>query len=450
MDKELLIDDILKEKANTEALSLPSDLNLKIKDTISKLPDRRKRKSKFVKGAAAAAIITVVTTTSLSAAFPAYARNMPIVNSIFKFLSEKNIIDKEYIEYSTELNLSRTSNNVKVTINSITYDGIDLSIVYTVESKEEMKSEPQIMNEEFKINGTRTSFGSGSTGDFINKNTYVGVVSYLTARDYLPESIEKSYIGGNVEIPENFLMDFSIKSFSNNLRGLWDFKFKVSSDKIADKVNKVKATVELPKLGKNLKVNEVIFTPIKTVLRTEGDNIQTNDMVHYMAFDDKGRYLPVKITNGDGDKSKIYWQYTYSNIYKDTKYVTFIPATRNKVEKEEVSTPVKLNLEGTTILSEDEFGEYRINKVEFLKDKTLIHYECTKYLAAMNPYGLVIGYDSNNAYKLSEDKVTSEGKGKFIAEIEALPKNKQYFINANNSLKQYDLREDMKFTINVK
>jgi hypothetical protein len=452
MNKDLLIDDILKEKANSEVLSVPKDLDLKIKQTISSLPDRKKPKSKFSKRLAAAVILTAVTSTTLSAAFPAYARNMPVVGSVFQFLSERNIIDKDYIEYSTDLNLSKVSNDVKVTINSITYDGIDLSIVYTVESKEEIKSEASIAGMEFKINGRAKALEAHGIGKLIDKNTFAGLYSLRLSREYLSNSITRNVPGSDEEIPENFIMDLNIKRLSNAVWGQWDFKFKVSSEKIQGKVSKVKTSVDLSKLRLNLKVNEVIFTPIKTVLRTVSDNIQTysDSQVDYIAFDDKGRYLPLKDSIGDGDPTKIYGQYTFSNVYDDAKSVTFIPCIRNIKNTEIDSRGVKLNLDGSTILSEGEFGEYKINKVEFLKDKTLIYYECTKYLAAMNPYGLVIGDGSSKAYELSKDKVRELGNNKFVAEIEVLPNNKQYWVTANNQLGQYDLREDLKFTVEVK
>jgi len=44
MDKELIFDDILKEKARCEKLILPEDIDLKLKETITSLPERKKKK----------------------------------------------------------------------------------------------------------------------------------------------------------------------------------------------------------------------------------------------------------------------------------------------------------------------------------------------------------------------------------------------------------------------
>lgn len=462
MNNDLLIDDILKEKANGEALKLPEDLNLKIKQTIEDLPKRKKGR-KLAKRTAVAAAVTLVAFTGLSAAFPAYARNIPVVNSVFQFLSEKNIIDKEYVKYSSDLNLSKTSNGTTVTINSIAYDGIDLSIAYTVESEKELKFSPHMLDKDFKINGKVTSFGSGGTGKLINKNTYVGVDSFHVSNDYLPEEQRKFILGGDVVIPDNFIMDLNIKEFSDGTKGKWDFKFKVSLDQIKGKVKSVKTSIDLSKFVPNLKINEVIFTPMNTVLRTESDNGTVGESARYIVFDDKGRSLLEKGSEGFGsaDANKMYWQYNFKNIYEDTKSITFIPMKENKGYMDKAtkdsdgvykldSKSTQLSLNGTTILSEGKYGEYKINKVELLQDKTLVYYECTNLLPALQPYSLEIKDDNGKEYYMGRDSVKDLGDNKFVAEIVPLSKDKKYTISAIDLEKMYNVREDLKFTVNVK
>ncbi|GFZ30313.1 hypothetical protein CSC2_08390 [Clostridium zeae] len=464
MNNDLLIDDILKEKANGEVLRLPEDLDLKLKQTLMDLPVRKKN-NKVVKRTAAAAVLAVVVVTSLSAAFPAYARSMPVIGSVFQFLSDRNFIDKEYVKYSSDLNLSKTSNGTTVTINSIAYDGIDLSIAYTVESEKEIKNSPHIMDKEFKINGKVTSFGSGGTGELINKNTYVGVDSFNVSNDYLPEEQRKFILGGDVVIPDDFTMDLNIKEFSDGTKGQWDFKFKVSLDQIKGKVKvkSVKTSIDLSKIVPNLKVNEVIFTPMNTVLRTESDNGSVEESARYIIFDDKGKSLSEKGSEafGSADTNKMYWQYNFKNVYDDTKSVTFIPMTHIKGYKDKVkidadgvytfeSKSTQLNLNETTVLSEGKFGDYKINKVELLQDKTLVYYECTNLLRGFQTYGLKVKDDNGKEYCLEKDSVKDLGNNKFVAEIEPLRKDKKYTITADDLEKIYDVREDLKFTVDVK
>ncbi|MFL0247673.1 DUF4179 domain-containing protein [Candidatus Clostridium stratigraminis] len=462
MDKDLLIDDILKEKAISENIILPKELDMKIKETIINLPERKKQKSKFIKRTAAAAIITIATATCLCVAFPAYARSVPVVSSVFQFLSDRNLIDRDYIAYSSDLNLSRTSNGVTVTINNIAYDGIDLSIGYTVESKEEMKDMPHMLDKEFRINGMLTSFGSRGTGQLINKNTYVGVDSFHVAKDYLPKEIQKQTLGGNVTIPDTFIMDLKIKEFSNKLKGNWDFKFKVSKEKIKEKVKDIKTSIDLSSLRPGLKVNEIVFTPINTALRSVENNAKSYEMVNYLVIDEKGRILSAKGATGSGSDeiNRFYWEYTFRNIYEDTKSVTFIPSTYTKYQSEKIKNSngswendkkdVLLDINKTTVLSQGKLGDYKITQVEFLNDKTVIHYECNGLIAAIQPYGLTILDSQGKEYPLSKEVVTELGNNKFVAYLEPLSFNKMYKLSAVDYEKVYDIREDLKFTIDVK
>jgi hypothetical protein len=459
MNKELLLDDLIKEKAKAENIALPEDLNIKIRETLNNLPDRRKGRSKILKKTVTAAVLTLAVLTGLVIAFPTYAHNVPFVGSAFQFLSGNNIIDREYVEYSSEVNVSQTSKNIKITINSIVFDGIDLSIGYTVESKKEFKREPSIFANELKIDGKTTGLSANGTGDFVDKHTYVGVDNYHLGNLYLPQENKGSI---DSKIPDNLMVDFNIRTLFDGTKGNWDFKFDISTDKLIGKVKQVKASVDLSIIGSNLKVDEVIFTPVNTVIRSTTDNVKEAEIAKYVSFDDKGRGLPEKSASKIhlGDADKIYWQHNFKSIYEDAKSATFIPITLTKENKEKMqksqenykydSKEVSLNLYGTTILSEGSFGEYKIDKIELLEDKTYIHYESTKYLPAMSHNEFVIKDESDKIYNLRNIAPIEQGSNKFIAELEPLSKDKKYILSAVDLEKLYDIREDLKFTVEIK
>lgn len=462
MNKELLLDDIIKEKARIENLALPEDLNIKIRETINNLPDRRKGRGRIIKKTVTAAVITLTTLTCLGIVFPTYARNIPFVGSAFEFLSGNNMIDREYVGYSSEINVSQTSKNIKVTINSIVFDGIDLSVGYTIEGKNEFKREPSIFANELKIDGKTASLGANGTGDFIDKHTFVGVDNYHLGNLYLPEGNKDNIDNGDAKIPDRLIIDFNIRTLFDGTKGKWDFKFEVSTDKLKGKVKQVKTSIDLSEIGTNLKVEEVIFTPVNTVIRSTIGNIKGTEEIKYISFDDKGRSLLGKSSSRLDleDTKNIHWQHTFKSIYEDTKAATFVPITFTEEYKEKIqsshesykydSREVSLNLDGTTILSEGNFGEYKINKVEFLKDKTLIHYECTKYILAINNDGFIVKDESDKIYSLKNVTPLEEGSSKFIAETEPLSKDKEYSLSAVDLEKQFNIREDLKFTVEIK
>lgn len=463
MSKESLIDDILKEKAKSENLKLSKDLDFKIDKTLLDLPDRKKSKrGKGIKNFLKVAAFAVAIITCFSVAFPTYARNSPILKSVFELLSEKNLVDKGYVEYSSDLNLSDVSNGVKVTINGIVYDGIDLSIAYTVESEEEINIEPHIMHRTFKINGGLfDSSSSTGSGKFINKNTYVAVDTFSVSNDYIPKEVRESNFGMDEEIPDNFTMDLNIENFSEEIWGDWKFKFKVSKDKIEGQVKEVKTSIDLSEIRDGLTVNEVIFTPINTVLRLSEDYIDlTGNRDGFIVVDDKGRNLRMIGGNGHAPSSEIkgyYSQERYTSIYEDTKSVTFIPVIyKGELTKENgIEAPkydkkeVLLNKDSNTALSQGNIGEYIVTKVEFLEDKTLIHYKCTGLIATHYAYYLSIVDSNGKEYKFTRENIREEDN-QFIAEIEALSKDKQYKLGAPDYEKVYEVKEDLKFTIDVK
>jgi len=461
MSKEMLLDDIIKEKASSEKLVLPEELNIKISDTINSLPNKRKSKVR-IKKTVTAAVITLAALTCLGVVFPTYARNVPFLGSAFQFLSGNNKIDREYVEYSSDINVSKTSKNVKITINNIVFDGVDLSIGYTVESKNEFKKKPAIFAYELNINGQAMTSPADGSGDFIDKHTYVGIDNYHLVNRYLQEENKENISDEGVKIPDNLLIDLNIGSLFDGTNGKWDFKFNISTDKLKGKTKEVKTSIDLSEIDNSLKIDQVIFTPVNTAIRCTTDNLRKIQAASYMAFDDRGRSLPGKnLSRLYSDAAgKIYWQHTFKNIYEGTKSVTFIPITFTKEYNEKIessredykdhSKEVSLSLDGTTILSQGIFGEYKISKVELFEDKTLIHYECTKYIPAISHDGFIVKDKSGKIYNLKNITPVEEGSNKFIAEVDPLSKDKKYILSSGDLEKRFDIREDLKFTVEIK
>lgn len=471
MDKFLLFDDVLKEKASKEILPLSKELDQKIDEILDNLPVREKYKRKIYKRLSIAAAILIMCTLGFSVAFPVYARNLPVISSVFQLLSERNIIDKQYITYSSELNLSRTSNGTTVTINKIAYDGVQLAIGYTVENKTELKTDPFMLKSNIYINGKAKGLGSGGTGYFKDKMTYVGFAYFDVANDYLSKDIAKTTVGGEIKIPNEFIMDLDIKEFVGNIKGNWNYKFKVSTEKVKEKVKSIKTNIDLSLMKPNLNVNELMLTPINTVLRSKETLVNGfgNDQGGYFVYDDKGRNIETKSGSGSGsEKTKVYYrQILFKSVYDDSKSLTFIPYTYSKEflqKKQEQSgeqtgsfifKPTKeetLNLYGITTIKEGRLGEYKITQIELQDNKTIVLYECANLLSCISPSNLTIIDSEGKKYPFYEGKITEQDPGskKYTAELPPLSKYKSYKLSAIDYEKLYDVRDDLKFTIEIK
>lgn len=116
---------------------------------------------KLEKGVAAASILVGVSVAMLGIGFPTYAGGLPIVGDIFRFLDNgRTGLYENYKEFSTELNMTRESNGVKVTINDVISDGRTLSITYSLESEQDLGDDPIILGG-LDIMDAHGSSGSG-------------------------------------------------------------------------------------------------------------------------------------------------------------------------------------------------------------------------------------------------------------------------------------------------
>lgn len=125
------------------------------------------------------------------------------------------------------------------------------------------------------------------------------------------------------------------------------------------------------------------------------------------------------------------------------------PTTKEfKFDTKEIS----LNLNGVTTISERKTGEYKVTGIDFLNNKILLHYECTKLLPMISPYGINIVDSNDKEYILNENlvKETDPLNHKYTAELPVLDKNSLFKLKAQDYEKKYNVREDMKFTIKVK
>lgn len=182
-----------------------------------------------------------------------------------------------------------------------------------------------------------------------------------------------------------------------------------------------------------------------------------------MVFDDKGRSLEMKGGSGSGsaDTHTYYSQILFRNVYSDSETLTIIPYIDSKdyAEKKndsnarnDFSKETSLNLNGVTTLQEGKSGDYKITSIEFLNDKTLVHYECSKFLSAMPAYNVGIIDDTGKKYYFKPDMIKEADPitHKYVVQLPVLDKNGQYKLKASDYEKMYEIKEDMKFTINVK
>lgn len=118
-------------------------LKRKVKRNVKQSIRMKKKMKSWKKGVAAASILVGLSVATLGIGFPTYAGGLPIVGDIFRFLDNgRTGLYENYKEFSTELNMTRESNGVKVTINDAVFDGRTITITYSIESEKDLGEKP--------------------------------------------------------------------------------------------------------------------------------------------------------------------------------------------------------------------------------------------------------------------------------------------------------------------
>lgn len=457
-----LFDKKIRDQLKFENSYVPDNINNIFDESINMAVNKRKLKHKKYSTICAACLAGTII---LGLTMPAYADNLSIFRNIFKVF-ESNI-SKHYNDYASDLNVTKESKGIKVTINKVVYDGIELVLFYTVESEKPMEEIPYFLDTRIKINGNLTSFSSSRNGKFLNDNKiYVGEIDYsvIPNKETPKEVQENTFFGGYVEIPDEFKLSLEINSIGgikekNSINGKWYFDMPISNEKVHGKIKEKALDIDLNSISKETKVNKIISSPINTVLNISSSE-SSMSFLNFIVYDDKGRYINPKGANGTGvtienNKHSYFWNYQFKEIYDDTESLTFIPyieivhddKTKTKENGNTTSTftksikeappqlNTKLNLKGETQLKTKEGKEYgTITKIDVIDNNTKLHVK-SKYFSNAFPIKivdnttgeeiqLVDGLESSGLPSSEYNKETNE----FIVEYNKALKGNNYSI----------------------
>ena len=466
-----LFDDKIRQKLKSEIQFIPKDINKKIDDAAMKIEKRRFNVKKI--GSICAICVTV--TIILGIAMPAYASNIPIIGSIFQMFHYKTY--ENYDKYASDLNITKESNGLKMTINKVVYDSLEIFVFYSVESEEKMKDTPRFPGAELKINGKETTFSAGGKGKLSDDGkTFVGSIEYnVSDKKLVPKEVqEENLLGGYVEIPDEFIFTLNIDEIglSNPIKGKWDFNIPVSNEKINGKVNEKECDIDLNNIANEYHINKIITTPLNTTIQgtamNEKGDSNSNDL-SFTAFDDKGRYIEYKSGGSssglpdEGDNYISYFSNEFKEVYDDTESLTFIPYKHrfNEGDDAEKEITEKLNLKGETKLYCDDGKEYAtIVKIEIENGKTKIYYK-SKYGVHVAPFEItnnktnekilsIDNSDDRNYRKQEEDTIYISNIDEYVITCDNEITQGDYSIKTIDKSKFIEVYNDDKFTIKIK
>ncbi|MGF7400981.1 DUF4179 domain-containing protein [Thermoanaerobacterium thermosaccharolyticum] len=327
---------------------------IKVEDKMNKNSISKKITQRTFLKVASLLVVGVLTVGVINSAV---GENIPIIRSVFEYLSNRGVENTNYQKYAAGIGTTQSYNGVDATINEVAFDGSRLVVGYIVKAKnipKNVEKDRIFMNDivETTINGKKLTAGNGTiNGIYTQKNTFVGIGKY----ELVPESFGNTPSSIDVKINIDKI-GFYEGSKIYPTKGKWFFSFTVSASNAKADLKVVKPKIFIrDKLGE-IKFNNVILSPFSTTIEIEAppdpvigwyeytDDYRYMQPSNWTVTDDKGNVLKWEseyvLPDEKGEikieKGKIYPRAVkFSPASLDTKYINI------KSSKFEIKVPIK-------------------------------------------------------------------------------------------------------------
>ncbi|OED04887.1 DUF4179 domain-containing protein [Bacillus cereus] len=324
-----LLNDIDIDEKELEEIEASEIEKEKVKRNVKQSIRTKKKIKSWKKGVAAASILVGLSVATLGIGFPTYAGGLPIVGDIFRFLDNgRTGLYENYKEFSTELNMTRESNGVKVTINDAVFDGRTITITYSIESEKDLGEKPfpfgspQVMG----FNG-----GGGSSNVIkVGEGKYVGMT---TMSGHGSERLDVANVWWDIEAIE---LDYE----GNVIKGNWNFALSLKAmDSKEVKVNGVSEN-ELIKVN----IDKMEVTPMSFIVFYNQEEskalrrIWDSADVELEIKDDLGNQYAGEGNGGTGtvaEPHKSSWSTTFQKLNKNATKLIVTPHVNLRVHTPE-------------------------------------------------------------------------------------------------------------------
>lgn len=252
-----------------------------------------------------------------------------------------------------------------------------------------------------------------------------------------------------VSLPENIInsIDRTLKNLperkrKKNIKGSWDFKFDVSGvgkENRAKEYNTFTPLKSVNLSNEDIVIEKISLTPINTNISIRGvyKNLSNNkgEDNEWFLFDDSNMQIQSKSVGGSSSGENFERELIFDPVKKIPKKLKVVPYKYINLE-DTTRTVVseKINSKYPIELSQGKIGKLTIDKIEFLKEKTLVHYK-VEGTAPLYQYSNIFFIDDKGNEIWGEfDKMkrVNEASYNFICEFEPLDKNKVYNIGTLN------------------
>lgn len=324
-----LLNDIEIDEKEFEEIEASEFEKEKVKRNLKQGMRKKKKMKNWKKGVAAASILVGLSVATLGIGFPTYAGGLPIVGDIFRFLDNgRTGLYENYKEFSTELNMTRESNGVKITINDAVFDGRTVSITYSIESEKDLGEKPNIFGH-LDIMDSGGMGGSSQTTKVGDKK-YVGMI---TATDHGSKRKDVANIRWNIE-------QIDMLEEKKEIKGNWNFALTLKA--MDSKEIKLHGSSE--KEGVKVSMEKMEVTPMSFIIFYNQEDSkellsQWDDAdVELEIKDDLGNQYAGEGNGGtstDAEPNKSHWSATFQKLNENATKLIVTPHVNLRVHTPE-------------------------------------------------------------------------------------------------------------------
>ena len=248
-----LLDTIQIEESQIDEKSVSEIERKRVKRSVMK---SMKKKRYMKNGLVAVAVcgLVICGVGGIGVINPAYASDIPIVGDIFRFLdrSENSTYDK-YKEYSHEVNYTKESNGIEITIKDTVFDGKTIYYTYEIKSDKDLSDSPFLGSAKngavISIKDYAGGLAGGDLCERVNGNTYVGMGEFTIDE-------ERDKINFDLNFDNILFYDGDKEDI---IEGYWDF-----SEISLEAIDSIKQIVDIysEKNGVKVSIDSISKTPI--------------------------------------------------------------------------------------------------------------------------------------------------------------------------------------------
>ena len=310
-----LLNEIDIDEKEFEEMEVTELEKAKVKKMLKRSLNENKKGKSWKRNVVAAAVIIGLSASTFGLAFPATAGNIPVIGDIFRFIDNgRTGLYDGYKEYSTEINMSRESKGITVTINDAIYDGKTVSVTYSIKTEQDLGKDPMVLGT-LDIKGSTGQAGTSAISK-VDENHYVGLITASSMNLRNEDTVKIKWNLDRITIPEK----------QEEIKGNWNFALTLDATESSTQVS----DQSVEQNGVQVHVGEISITPMSFIvyydqvvseaIRNKWHGVE----VEIEVKDDVGNTYSGEGNGGTGDSEgyDISWSKTFEKLdEKATKLI---------------------------------------------------------------------------------------------------------------------------------